>query len=607
MDSLNNPKSALKRLNRDHINFLKQKKCFRFCSIYQDPNNGLNFHANFFHKELKVIHFIMKFPLNYPFSPPKIDLYGYIKHDNLLYYNNPYTLPFICLDILKERDRYTPNFTGWSSAYDISSILIQFYSFLFDDRVEQDYGGVYNNNLDYMDIINYKKSVKNLVIKIGEYKHTFNNPFPYRPLFEFSIDSENFPPLTDITKIKYINKLKDLSIKNEEIILNEDVINIILNFLPIASYKYAKPVSKHWNFYLNQIDFKKSIICFHSKSNLEESSIGIGINIGFKKDGNIKFILTDCDYLSYNAFNNGVRMSVWNNKFTHFIPLAINKSNFTRGFPILINSLKNIYKKNIISSLEILDFFSSFMNNIVVELFKIGKRQKITRHYSEKALICYTCIHHLLLKVILKYPKIIELVDKKIKMFLHQQRNKNYIPDLGKFLIYLAIHPKYTWNDIWADYLKETFIRNVYWMTSDKNKCYELLNLKLNLQRRLNLTFLHPNCKTSRNLISFQVYFLNNFASPIGKTHKDILQNYKYTYGRPKKIDLINLQKYCIKLKYIKTWDEYFNILNVKIPNKKQLFEVLIDSIKISEKLKYHNSTIFGSYTKIDRRKHRNR
>ena len=95
MDSLNNPKSALKRLNRDHINFLKQKKCFRFCSIYQDPNNGLNFHANFFHKELKVIHFIMKFPLNYPFSPPKIDLYGYIKHDNLLYYNNPYTLPFI--------------------------------------------------------------------------------------------------------------------------------------------------------------------------------------------------------------------------------------------------------------------------------------------------------------------------------------------------------------------------------------------------------------------------------------------------------------------------------------------------------------------------------
>ena len=45
------------------------------------------------------------------------------------------------------------------------------------------------------------------------------------------------------------------------------------------------------------------------------------------------------------------------------------------------------------------------------------------------------------------------------------------------------LETKYTWNDIWADYLKETFIRIVYWMTSDKNKCYELLNLKLHLFR----------------------------------------------------------------------------------------------------------------------------
>ena len=138
-------------------------------------------------------------------------------------------------------------------------------------------------------------------------------------------------------------------------------------------------------------------------------------------------------------------------------------------------------------------------------------------------------------------------------MFLHRdknnnsdQRTKNHIPDLEKFLIYLVIHPKLQWKDIWADYLKETFIRNVYWMTKN-NK--QLLDLNLNIKSRLELTYKNQNNKTSMDLISFQVYFLNNIASPKGITKHDILNNYKYTFGRPKQIDLDNLQKYCINIK----------------------------------------------------------
>ena len=127
---------ALKRLNRDYKSYLKDKSFNGICSLYQDLENGLKFHVNLFHEILKVIHFTMIFPQNYPFSPPKINLYGFINHPNI-FYDDHNQFPYICLDILQERNEYTPDFSGWSSAYTLSSIIMQFYSFLFDEKIER--------------------------------------------------------------------------------------------------------------------------------------------------------------------------------------------------------------------------------------------------------------------------------------------------------------------------------------------------------------------------------------------------------------------------------------------------------------------------------------
>lgn len=57
--------------------------------------------------------------------------------------NNKYLgkdYPYICLDILKDYTAGVP-YAGWSSAYDISTILAQLTSFLFAENIPQEYGG----------------------------------------------------------------------------------------------------------------------------------------------------------------------------------------------------------------------------------------------------------------------------------------------------------------------------------------------------------------------------------------------------------------------------------------------------------------------------------
>jgi ubiquitin-protein ligase len=582
--------STFQRLSRDYSSFKKEEGSDEFCSIHQCESNYLHFHVNFFHEDFGNIHFMLKFNGDYPHSPPMILLYGSFQHDNI-FYNDYYGstepgFPYICLDMLKPRNGSMANYSGWSSAYSLSSIVMQFYSFLFDEKIEQDYGGYSRNHITSERIQLYKNSVRNLVINIEGNQHTFLNPFPPRPVTQLS--EQDFPSL-GLSLLKLDEKKPSVTDKGN-LIINDDVIRIILKFLPIASYKDAKRVSKRWQFFLNQYDFVNSIICFYSKSTLNEAVIGIGINVGYHHGGGIKFISTEGDYLSYDAFLSGVKFSAWNKPITHFIPLVINRSNFEKGLPIFLDTLRSIFNKSNIGSQEILEFFSSFMNNIVVELFKVSQSGSVARHSSEKALTCYTCIHHLLLKVLSLYPKMINLVDEKIKSFMSDpdKRNKKHVPDIGKFLVYLAIHPNFTWNNIWADYLKETFIRNVRWMVTGRDSCPELLNLDLDTTNRLRYTFDHPNSKTSRALIMFQVYFINNVASPKGSTHSDILEKYKRTYGRPTENELENLQLYCKKINQVYEWGQFFELLNIPKPDLNQLNQILVRSVEKSAELGYH-------------------
>lgn len=602
-----------KRLLRDWKE-IQDDPDLKYFAVHPVGDDLFEWHVNFKPTEGLycgiLFHVIVKFnshlgkPL-YPHSPPVIQLCSKLHHPNVFY--NWYGqeeggFPYICLDLLKDRSSYSPNYSGWSSAYTLGSILMQLSSFFFDSHIEQEGGYVETITLSGDQLEECRQSSRAFTCQTCG--HTHDNPFPM-------IVAQQ--PVQASTEEKLQDKPSSVNLAD-----NADVMHTILEFVPEKSMEVCKQVEQSWQSSMDKISSKREIVCFHSKIPLGEDVIGIGINVDYFENRRnnqsqnqtrkvLRNVSSEFDYLSHSAFQSGVRSSTWNKKITHFIPLVIDRENFGKGYPILINSLKHVLQTNIIGSEEMLSFFTSFMNTIVVELFKVGNNGQINRYASEKALIGYTCIHHLLLTLLSRYPKMKDIANQRIRDFMatDDNRTKKAIPDLGKFLVYLVISDsELNWDLIKYTYLKETFIRNVLWMVRENQ---QLANEKLPMDQRLQMTFASKSFSTSRSLIMFQCYFLNNVARPEGKTNTQMLSHYNNCFGRPSHQDMDKLQTRCREILAVNDWMGYFKMLYVSIPPKDKFYNILVDSVKQSKRLKYHGNKSNGHWRQNNRRHRNNR
>jgi len=88
-----------------------------------------------------IFHLVLTFPTNYPVSPPHVRFCNYLSHPNIF-------TSYICLDMLElgswsSEDEKKKLYTGWSSAYSVSSILLQLQEF-FSSKA---YSSGYENSL----------------------------------------------------------------------------------------------------------------------------------------------------------------------------------------------------------------------------------------------------------------------------------------------------------------------------------------------------------------------------------------------------------------------------------------------------------------------------
>lgn len=126
-----------------------------------------------------VFHLVLRFPWDYPTSPPRVKLCTFLEHPNV--YND-----WICLDMLQPRYTNKP-FQGWTSAYSVSSILLQLQSFLFAENIPQDEsegGGFRRAHIDPFQIGRARSEAVKFVypnIKAHDgsiVEHTHNRPWP---------------------------------------------------------------------------------------------------------------------------------------------------------------------------------------------------------------------------------------------------------------------------------------------------------------------------------------------------------------------------------------------------------------------------------------------
>eukprot|EP00442_Polarella_glacialis_P000662 CAMPEP_0115136122 /NCGR_PEP_ID=MMETSP0227-20121206/56176_1 /TAXON_ID=89957 /ORGANISM="Polarella glacialis, Strain CCMP 1383" /LENGTH=1014 /DNA_ID=CAMNT_0002543077 /DNA_START=48 /DNA_END=3092 /DNA_ORIENTATION=- len=150
--ALRRKSTALQRLRRD----LEELQRCPLVGVAAQPleENLQEWHANMAPDKGNfaglLLHLVLKFPDDYPSNPPKVQLCTQIPHSNVIP-NLRGERNFICIDMLKNffwmggEDDSRP-YEGWSTAYSVSSILLQIQCFLFDDWA-QNYDGRYKNTL----------------------------------------------------------------------------------------------------------------------------------------------------------------------------------------------------------------------------------------------------------------------------------------------------------------------------------------------------------------------------------------------------------------------------------------------------------------------------
>src|SRR3989338_11169527 len=128
-------KTSLSSPARRLLNNLKQinrQNDLKFISAQPLHNNLYEWHCNLYGSDDSLYreccyHFIMKFPKDYPHSPPLIETCSDLLHPQI--YDRK-----VCLEITQQGEM-SDKLNGWSCSYSVLSILMQLQSFLFDSKI----------------------------------------------------------------------------------------------------------------------------------------------------------------------------------------------------------------------------------------------------------------------------------------------------------------------------------------------------------------------------------------------------------------------------------------------------------------------------------------
>lgn len=598
------PRKRAQRLRRE-LNELLNNPVDN-CSAFPLDGQIDVWHANIYVPALDVhFHFEITYPKNYPNKAPKVKNLTHISHNNVF-------SSYICLDILtmSEETANTP-FRGWTSAYTISSLLVQLQSFLFEAVAERNATRMKQEALSY---------------RCAKCPHHGNGVV--------------FPEITCMVAKPGQPKWKPESVAKafaweflEEVPVV--VIQCLCTFLEqstVTSIRFLcddKDSKKAIDGVLKKIVYK----CFYTLKDLNDDEVVLGL--GAKKDimprrsrktgrkaGQLQRLHCSFDYVSHEAYEMGVRNNVWKDRdFDSFIPLVINSKHAQRSIPLAEKYIMDIWSDKSIADRPrtltdniVLETLSKLMNTTVVNMMKTVEdleAGEIQLFDSIKALEGYTSFHHLLLAFVHKYPSIKHIANEKVRQFINNKlyRDKEVTPDMGEMLVNLAISD-YSWDDFCPAWLEEGFLRNARWICTAHPGL-----LKLEGQSscvRMNRSW--AATRTGKRLAMFQRFFLTQIACPdrlVGNPNKCeiLLKEYNLRFGFPEESMAMKLQEHSRKVIACTNWFDYFRLIDFCPPSAARLSAWLRNSLVLSGKKEYHSDYWIKKYpdnfkTRVDDKLH---
>jgi hypothetical protein len=418
-------------------------------------------------------------------------------------------------------------------------------------------------------------------------------------------------------------------------ILNDDVLLALSTHLAsetLTSFSRAYPR-------LNRLIKKAHVLlqrelhCFFLRTPLRCSVLGIGVAL----DPNSRMFSSDFDWLSMEAFDDyRVRKSIEKRQFQYFLPLAFSRPHFERAREeiwarlstldkALYDADKDIAKRTgrpLARSAEprrpphTVDIIYRMMNNTVVSLMRscndvynasnknFGKDNLL--HASEKAVISYCQLFHLLHSLSRTEPTILSGAAERLRRFIQvpEFRIKKHVPDLGELIVLitfvLASPPTngsvIAWDILNGPFLQEAIVRNALWVLKDHPEL-EVME-KGPSDYRLQTTFV--TSRTSLRLIMFQITFLNVFNDAYAKNVSLLADN----YGFPEKNIPERVVEAIKEIYQVETWPAFFRRAQYARGvgfGKEKFSQMLRDAVRESAKRGYHKPKTGGELDRLGR------
>ncbi|CAF0983473.1 unnamed protein product [Adineta ricciae] len=346
----------------------------------------------------------------------------------------------------------------------------------------------------------------------------------------------------------------------------------------------------------NLAELMEKLTCGVTKQNLFDDKICLGYPLLIKRDSYGR-LWSDVvlELISYDAYvaeiqkSGGHKLdfyersrfrSVTGKDYNHWLPIYINDEHFRQSRTLIENSLSIIQtgtacgsKTNDFKPIMALNVLTSLMNKSGVQLFN-GQMFE-----SKHAIEAYCHFLRLLMHFIDIYPELSQQIDNRIEQFTKDlaNRNKRVIPDIGEFLIQVALSQKYQFEQIRTYIYEEYFARQIFWIQKN-GRIPDLRQMETE-----DLFTVFEASKVSNHLLVFNLQMAQTFIVP------DVKRRLDRRYGYPPDTIVENFQQ---KLKAIKTLDRYSEFVKAirmddTIKTPKDVINLIERSVEISDKQGY--------------------
>jgi ubiquitin-protein ligase len=530
------------------------------------------------------LHLTLNFPADYPLTVPRVTLDSFFMHPNTFG-------TYICADILKNRDAYTP-------AYDLKGIAIQLLSFFASDILEQDYGGAPRDLRHWRNMnAQVPQGLRNKFCEmcgltptttVDDLAHKFHKArigsdhaaaVPVTRPSPGQDDGEEAP--TDIHSMpdEVLCAFCD-NLETEEMLVFARAWNRIGT---------SNGVVTRFN-----LVRKRELQCFILKTDTTKSKLGFGIDVAI--NGRQGTLSSEFELLSLQAFTElGIRKSVHGLGFIYWLPVALTRKHYNSVKDEVVPRLNAIRIAARLDGVRPVDTIFHFMNDIVVKLSadtESTDRSSLGKA-SEKAIDSYYSLFHLLLCLAVDDPSIVRTINQKIQGVLNGSTSKQDIPNLGYLLIWMLISDADMTEDVMKAIIREAITRNVVWMLEPIPRgkgMTELAYMEADTVSNYRLEKTYEAGRTSYRLLMFLNLFRKTINRGTGQERKSLtaMRDELFdAYGSPPAGTAARLAQGIRAIGQVDTFPKFLQRMDLVAPTAGQFTQFLRDSMEESVRKGY--------------------